>query len=80
MGTAAGLVAAMSTVGAGWLAGLYSHTIVVPLSLLALLATLAESVVGATFERAGLLDNDAVNLINTLLAAMLGAGWAWIVG
>ena len=51
-----------------------------PLSLLALLVILAESVVGATLERAGLLDNDAVNLINTLLAAMLGAGWAWIVG
>jgi len=80
IGTAAGLAAAVVTVGAGWLVGLYSYSVVVPLSLLALLATLGESVVGATLERVGLLDNDGVNLINTLLAALLGAGWAWIMG
>jgi uncharacterized protein (TIGR00297 family) len=80
VGTVAGLAAALSTVGAGWLVGLYSSTIVLPLSVLALTATLVESLVGATLERAGWLDNDGVNLVNTLLAALLGAGWGWIMG
>lgn len=80
LGTAAGLVAATATIGAGWLAGLVSYAVVIPLSLLALGATLAESLVGATLERGGWLDNNGVNFVNTLLAALLGAGWAWIVG
>jgi len=80
LGTFAGLTAAVLTVGAGWQAGLYSLTVVIPLSLLALSATVAESVVGATLERAGLLDNDGVNFCNTLLAALLGAGLATTMG
>lgn len=62
------------------MAGLYSPTVVLPLSLLALAATMAESVAGATLERSGLLNNDGVNFLNTLLAAMLGAGLATIMG
>lgn len=50
------------------------------MSGLALSATLAESLVGATLERVGLLDNDGVNFFNTLVAAILGAGLAMIVG
>jgi uncharacterized protein (TIGR00297 family) len=80
VGTVAGLAAAVLTVGAGWQVGLYPLTVVVPLSLLALSATLVESVVGATLERLGLLDNNGVNFVNTLLAALLGAGFAWIMG
>jgi uncharacterized membrane protein len=76
----AGLAAAVLTVGAGWQVGLYPLTVVVPLSLLALSATLVESLVGATLERLGLLDNNGVNFVNTLLAALLGAGCAWIMG
>jgi len=80
VGTVAGLAAAVLTVGAGWQVGLYPLTVVVPLSLLALSATLVESVVGATLERLGLLDNNGVNFVNTLLAALLGAGFVWIMG
>lgn len=80
VGTAAGLIAALATVGVGWAVGLYPFAVVVPVSLLAVVATLGESVVGATIERAGLLDNHGVNLVNTLLAALLGAGWARFVG
>lgn len=80
LGILAGLAAAVLTVGVGWQIGLYPLKVVVPLSLLALAATLAESVVGATLERLGLLDNDGVNFVNTLLAALLGAGCAWIMG
>lgn len=80
LGTAAGLLAAISTVGVGSMAGLYPVAAVLPLSLLALAATLMESVAGATWERSGLLDNNGVNFLNTLLAAVLGAGWTSIVG
>ena len=80
LGTTAGLMASLITVGVGSMAGLYSPTVVLPLSLLALAATMAESVAGATLERSGLLNNDGVNFLNTLLAAMLGAGLATIMG
>lgn len=80
LGTLAGLFAASATITLGWLANLYSLKVVLPLSLLSLVATLAESVIGATLERRGLLDNDGVNSLNTLLAALLGAGLAWVMG
>ena len=80
VGTLAGLLAAVVTVGAGWLLGLYSWALIVPLSLLALVATLIESLIGATLERGGLVENHGVNFLNTLLAALLGAAWAWIMG
>ena len=80
IGTLSGLLAAVLTAGAGWVAGLYPLAVVFPLSLLALVATLVESVAGATLERAELLDNNGVNFLNTLLAALLGAGLALTVG
>ena len=80
VGTVAGWLAAALTVGVGGVLGLYPLSAIGPLSLLALAATLAESVVGATLERAGWLDNHGVNFVNTLLAALLGAGWASIMG
>ncbi len=79
-GTIAGLLAALVTVVVGSIAGLYPIAMALPLSLLALVATLAESVAGATLETADLLNNDGVNFLNTLLAAVLGAGWIWIMG
>lgn len=80
VGTACGLLAAAVTVAAGWRVGLYPGAVVVPLSLLAVAATLMESVVGATLERDGLLDNEGVNFLNTLLAALLGAALAVTMG
>ena len=39
----------------------------------ALVATTAESVVGATLEKRGLLDNDAVNFLCSLTGALVAA-------
>ncbi len=51
-----------------------------PLTLLSLAATLLESVAGATVERRGMLDNNGVNFLNTLLGALFGAALAWSCG
>lgn len=79
LGTVAGLVASAMTVTVAWTAGLLPTAAVVPLALAALLATILESLAGATLERSGLLDNHGVNLLNTLLGALLGAGLAIVI-
>ncbi len=43
------------------------------LPLAAFVATTLESLVGATLEKRGLLDNDAVNFLNTLAGALAPA-------
>lgn len=79
IGTAAGLLAAALTSVVGSAVGLFPATYVIPLSLLAVTATLLESVVGATLERSRLIGNGGANLFNTLAGALLAAGWVWIV-
>lgn len=37
-------------------------------------ATTLESLLGATLEQRGLLDNEAVNFLNTLLGALVAVG------
>ncbi len=73
MGTGAGLAAAALVAASGWGAGLIGASAVPWIALAGLLATAVESVVGATIERRGLLDNHAVNFVNTLTGALLGA-------
>ena len=73
-GTVAGILASMVVAGlgvAGHLFGLVGAGLVV---LAAFLGTLLESVVGATLERRGLLDNEGVNFLNTLTGALIAAG------
>jgi uncharacterized protein (TIGR00297 family) len=41
---------------------------------------LADSVLGATLERRGWLDNNAVNFINTLTGALVAGGLGWWLG
>ncbi len=75
-GTVAGILASMVVAGlgvAGGLFGLGGASIVV---VAAFLGTLLESVVGATLERRGLLDNEGVNFLNTLMGALLAVGIA----
>ncbi len=43
------------------------------LPVAAFVATTLESVVGATLEKRGLLDNEAVNFLNTLVGALVAA-------
>ena len=79
VGTAAGFAGALSIAGLAAAGGLIDRSVVLPIASAALLATLLESVVGATIERRGLLNNQGVNLFNTLAAALLGAAIGWMV-
>ena len=45
----------------------------------AFVATTFESVVGATLEKRGLLDNEAVNFLNSLVGALLAAFGALLI-
>ena len=72
-GTLAGLAGASLIAAVAWAGGLLAARLLVPVAGLGLLATLGESVAGATLERSGLVDNHGINLLNTLCAALAGA-------
>jgi uncharacterized protein (TIGR00297 family) len=72
-GTLAGLLAALAVGGLGAALGLYPASGVGAVVLAAFVATSLESVVGATLEKRGLLDNDAVNFLCSLSGALLAA-------
>lgn len=82
-GTAAALGAAVLVAGLGGGLGLYGPAGVWAGAMVAaaggFLGAAADSLLGATLERRGLLDNDRVNLLATLAGALLGAALAWIV-
>jgi uncharacterized protein (TIGR00297 family) len=68
-GTAAGLVSAAALAGlAAWLA-LVPGSAILPIVIGSTIGALAESLLAAAFEPAGVLNNDALNLINTAIAA-----------
>jgi uncharacterized protein (TIGR00297 family) len=73
-GTAAGLAAALIVAGLGAALGLYPAPGALAVVVAAFIATTLESVVGATLEKRGLLDNEAVNFLNSLAGALLAAG------
>ena len=72
-GTLAGIAASAVVAALGAWGGLYPWMGVVVVVVAAFLGSLLESVVGATIERRGLLDNEAVNFLNTLIGALLAA-------
>jgi uncharacterized protein (TIGR00297 family) len=82
-GTAAALGAAVLVAGLGGGLGLYGPAGAWAGAMVAatggFLGAAADSLLGATLERRGLLDNDRVNLLATLAGALLGAALAWIV-
>lgn len=73
-GTLAGVAASLGVGATGAAAGLYPWLGVAPVALAALGATTLESLLGATLERRGLLDNEAVNFLASLAGALAGAG------
>jgi len=73
-GTLAGVAASLVVGGLGYAVGLYSALGVALVAVAALVATTLESLVGATLEKRGLVDNHAVNFLNSLAGALVAAG------
>lgn len=78
-GTLAGVIGAVVIASLGFVAGFYPLWGIGVVTLAAVLGSLLESVVGATLERRALLDNEAVNFLNTLIGALLAALLASLV-
>ncbi len=70
-GTAAGLAAAMVLAGLAWALGLVGASAVPVIVVAATVSSLVESLLGATLEAPGVLNNDLLNFINTASAAGL---------
>lgn len=80
-GTLAGVAASVVVGALGAALGLYPWIGVGAVAFAAFVGTTLESVVGAALERRNLLDNEALNFLNTLAGALVAAGCAvWIVG
>ncbi len=70
-GTAAGLVAAFALASIGVATALIPWSSVWLVVIGATVGSLVESALGATLESSGVLDNDALNFINTAVAALV---------
>jgi uncharacterized protein (TIGR00297 family) len=75
-GTLAGLIAAGALATVAIAAGLIPGQMLVPVVAGATAGSLAESLLAAAFEGAGILNNDALNLINTAVAAFVAVSLA----
>ncbi len=73
-GTLAGVAASLALAALGFAGALYPAAGIAIVTAAAFVATTLESLVGATLEKRGLLDNDAVNFLNSLAGALLAAG------
>jgi uncharacterized protein (TIGR00297 family) len=70
-GTAAGLVAAFLLALIGAAAGLIGYESILAVVVSATAGALVESLLGATLEGAGILNNDMLNFINTAVAVLV---------
>jgi uncharacterized protein (TIGR00297 family) len=68
-GTMAGLLGALALGATGAALGLISFSAVLLVAAAATAGALVESVLGATFEGPGILNNDMLNFLNTAIAA-----------
>lgn len=79
-GTLAGVAASLLVGGLGYGVGLFPAAGVAVVVIAAFVGTTLESLVGATIEKRGLLDNEAVNFLNTLCGALAAAALTpWLV-
>jgi uncharacterized protein (TIGR00297 family) len=80
VGTLAGAVGALVLAGLGWAVGFYAARGFIAVATAGFLATIFESLIGATLERAGHLNNEAVNTLNSLAGALLAVAiWTLLV-
>jgi len=70
-GTAAGVAAAILLALAGFALGLVPGTAVLIVAAAAIFASFVESALGATLEAPGVLNNDLLNFLNTVCAAVV---------
>lgn len=75
-GTLAGIVASLVVGVLGAVVGLFPWVGVAVVAVAAFVGTTLESILGATVESRGLLDNEAMNFLNTLVGALVAAGAA----
>ena len=79
-GTLAGVFASLVIGGLGAALGLYGWQGVVAVAVAAFVGTTFESLVGAALEKRQLLDNEALNFLNTLVGALAAAAFTpWLV-
>ncbi|MEA2559511.1 MAG: hypothetical protein QOH06_1015 [Acidobacteriota bacterium] len=78
-GTLAGVIASLVIAALGASVGLYPWIGVLPIVLAAFVGTTFESLVGAALEKRQLLDNEALNFLNTLVGALVAAAFIGIV-
>jgi len=78
-GTLAGVAASLVIAALGAGLGLYPWAGVAAVVVAAFLGTTFESVVGAALEKRNLLDNEALNFLNTLVGALLAAAFVRLV-
>jgi len=77
-GTLAGALAAALLAWAGYAAGLIDAVAILIVAAAATAASFIEGALGATLEGPGILDNDALNFINSTIGAGLALAW-WTV-
>jgi uncharacterized protein (TIGR00297 family) len=79
-GTLAGVLASLIVAVLGAALGLYPWMGVLAVVVAAFVGTTFESVVGAALEKRQLLDNEALNFLNTLVGALVAAAFTpWVV-
>ncbi len=79
-GTLAGVLASIVIAALGAALGLFSWKGVPAVAFAAFVGTTFESAVGAALERRHLLDNEALNFLNTLVGALVAAVFApWVL-
>ena len=79
-GTGAGLVAALALATVALALGLIHGNAIWFVAAGATAGSFVESLLGATLEASGTVDNDMLNFINTALSAAFAVALAWMVG
>jgi uncharacterized protein (TIGR00297 family) len=79
-GTLAGVAAAAALAAIAWALGLITAAAIVLVTIAATVASLVEGVLGATLEASGILDNDALNFVNTAVGAALAVVAVFLLG